>query len=80
MDSYLRQYIYIYIYIYYLHFMDYCPILCRPVYHNVTAVVRSGLLQVAGMSNLTLYFAYRGRFFLFPGAMFNGCQLLVISC
>ena len=36
---------------------------CRHVYHNVSAVVRSGLLQVVGMSNFTLYFAYRYRLF-----------------
>ena len=35
------------------------------VYHNVSAVERSGLLQVVGMSNLTLYFAHRGRLFKF---------------
>ena len=52
-------------YIHYLLFPDYCPHLCRHVYHNVSTVVRSGLLQVVGMSNLTLYFAYRGRLFLF---------------
>ena len=52
---------------YYVHlyFSDYCPHLCHHVYHNVSAVVRSGLLQVVGMSNLTLYFAYRGRLFKF---------------
>ena len=32
-------------YVHYLHFSDYCPHLCRHVYHNVSAVVRSGLLQ-----------------------------------
>ena len=45
----------------FLHFPDCFPNLCRYVYHNVSAVVRSGLLQVVGMSNLTLYFAYRGN-------------------
>ena len=35
--------------------------------------------QVVGMSNLTLYFTYWGRL-LVPWAMFNGCQLSVISC
>ena len=49
----------------YLHFSDYCPHLCRYVYHDVSTVVCSGLLQVIGMSNLTLYFVYRGRLFLF---------------
>ena len=39
-------------------FSDYCPYFCRHVYHNVSAVVRSGLLQVVGMLNLTLYFTY----------------------
>ena len=52
-------------YVHYLHFSDYCPHLCRHVYHNISAVVRSGLLQVVGMSNLTLYFAYQGRPFEF---------------
>ena len=47
----------------YLQFSDYCPHLCRHVYHNVSVIVRSGLLQVVGMSNLILYFAYRGRQF-----------------
>ena len=50
-------------YVHYLRFSDYCPHLCRHVYHNVLAVVRSGLLQVVEMSNLTLYFAYRGKLF-----------------
>ena len=50
-------------YVHYLHFSDYCPHLCRHVYHNVSAIVSSGLLQVVGMSNLTLYFAYRSRLF-----------------
>ena len=44
-------------YVPYLHFSDYCPHLCRHVYQNVSAVVRSGRLQVVAMSNLTLYFA-----------------------
>ena len=44
-------------------FFDYCPHLCRHVYHNVSAVVRSGLLQLVEMSNLTLYFAQQGRLF-----------------
>ena len=34
----------------YIHFSDYCPHLCHHVYHNVSAVVRSGLLQVFGIS------------------------------
>ena len=38
-------------YLHYLHFSDYCPHLCRHVYHNVSDVVSSGLLQVVGMSN-----------------------------
>ena len=46
----------------YLHFSDYCPHLYRHVY-PISAAVHSGLLQVVGMSNLTLYFAYRGRVF-----------------
>ena len=64
-------------YIHYLHILDYCPHLCRHVYHNVSAVVCSGLLQVVGMSNLTLYFAYRGRLFLFqePSLMDVSYQL-----
>ena len=49
---------------YHLHFLDYCPHLCRHVYH-VSSVVRSGLLQVVEMSSLNLYFAYRGRLFEF---------------
>ena len=32
-------------YVYYLHFSNYYPHLCRHVYHDVSAVVRSGLLQ-----------------------------------
>ena len=39
-----------FMYLHYLYFSDYCPHLCRHVYHNVSAVVRSGLLQVVGMS------------------------------
>ena len=50
-------------YVHYIQFSNYCPHHCRHVYHNVSAVVRSGLRQVVGMSNLTLYFAYRGRLF-----------------
>ena len=50
-------------YVLYLHFSDYCLHLCHHVYHNFSAVVRSGLLQVVGMSNLTLYSAYQGRLF-----------------
>ena len=52
-------------YVSYLHFSDYRPYLCRHVYHNVSAVVLSGLLQVVGISNLTLCFAYRSRLFKF---------------
>ena len=51
-------------YVHYLHFSDYCPHLCRHVYCNASAVVRSGLLQVVRLSNLTLYFAHWGRLFL----------------
>ena len=52
---------------YYVHlyFSDYCPRLCRHVPHNVSAVVRSGLLQVVRMPNLTLYFAHWSRLFKF---------------
>ena len=50
-------------YAHYLHFFDYCPHLCCHVYHNVSDIVCSGLLQVVGMSNLTVYFTYRGRLF-----------------
>ena len=39
-------------YVLYSHFSVYCPQFCRHVYHNVSAVVRSGPLQVVGMSNL----------------------------
>ena len=39
--------------LYYLHFSDYCPHVSHHVYHNVSAVVRSGLLQVVGMSNFS---------------------------
>ena len=52
-------------YVHYLHFSDYYPHLCCHVYHNVSAVVRSGLLQVVGMSNLALYFTHRGKLFCF---------------
>ena len=47
-------------YVHYLHFSDFCPHLCHNVYQNVSTVVRSSLLPVVGMLNLTLYFAYRG--------------------
>ena len=50
-------------YVHYLNFSHYCAHLCRHVYQNVSAVVRSGLLQVVGMSKLTLYFANLGRLF-----------------
>ena len=50
-------------YAHYLYFSEYCPHLCRPVYHNVSAVVRPSLLQMVGMSKLALYFAHRGRLF-----------------
>ena len=53
-------YIYIYIYVHYLHFLDYCPDFFHHVYHNLSAIVRSSLLQVVGMLNLNLYFTYRG--------------------
>ena len=52
-------------YVHYLHFLDYCPHLCRYVYHNVSVFVRIGLLQLVGMSNLTFYFAYWSRLFKF---------------
>ena len=52
-------------YVHYLHFSDYYPHLCRHVYHNVSAVVHSGLLQMVGMSNLALYFAHMDRLFKF---------------
>ena len=65
---------------YYLHFSNYCPHLCWHVYHNVSAIVRSGLLQVVGISNLTLYFAYRGRLFLFhKPCLMDVSYLLLIS-
>ena len=41
----------------YLYFSDYCPHLCRHVYHNLSAVACSYLLQVVRMSNLALYFS-----------------------
>ena len=50
-------------YLHYLHFSDYRPHLCRHVYHNGPAVARSGLFQVIGTANLTLYLAYQGRLF-----------------
>ena len=72
-------------YVHYLHFSDYCPHLCCHVYHNVSAVVRSGLLQVVGMSNLpcvlkdTLYSGLvissdmaRGIRTVYPGKRNNG--------
>ena len=46
--------------VHYLHFLDYCRHHRRHVYHNISGGVRSDLLQVVGMSNLTPYFAYRG--------------------
>ena len=48
-------------YVDYLHFSDYCHHLCRHVYHNVPAVVRSSLFQVVGMSNLTFNPPEEGR-------------------
>ena len=60
-------------YVHYLHFSDYC--LHRHIVHNVSAVVRSGLLQVVRMSNLTLYFAYRVRLFHGPCLMDASYQL-----
>ena len=46
------------------YFSDCCPYLCRHVNHNIYAVVRSGLLQVVGISNVALYFfAYGDRRF-----------------
>ena len=44
----------------FLHFSDYCLYLCRHVYHIVSAVVRSSLHQVVGMSNLTPLFRLLG--------------------
>ena len=38
-------------YVHYLHFSDCCPHLCCHVYHNVSAFVHSGLLQVVKMLN-----------------------------
>ena len=35
-------------YVHYLHFSDYYPHLCRFLYHNISAVVHSGILQVVG--------------------------------
>ena len=34
------------------------------LYHNVLVGVRSNILHVVGMSNLTLYFVYRGGLFI----------------
>ena len=45
-------------FVYYLHFSHYCPHLCCHGYYNFSAIIRSGLLQVVGMSNLSLYFTY----------------------
>ena len=65
---------------YCVHYSDYNPHLCRHVYHNVSAVVRSGLLQVVGMSYLTLYFAYWGRLFkLHEPCLVDVSSLLLIS-
>ena len=50
-------------YVHYLHFSDYCPHVCRHVYHNVSGVVHTGLFQVVGMSNLALYFAHLDKLF-----------------
>ena len=67
-------------YVHYLHFSDYCPHLCRHVYYNVSAVLRSCLLQVVGMSNVTLYFAYQGRLFKFhEPCLMDVSYLLFIS-
>ena len=33
-------------YVHHLHFLDYCPPLCRHVYHNTSAVVCSSLFKV----------------------------------
>ncbi len=51
--------------LHYFHFSDYCHHLCRHVYDNVSAGVRSGLVQEVVMLNLALYFPYRGRLFQF---------------
>ena len=48
-------------YVHCLHFSDYYPHLCRNVYLNFSVVIGSSLLQVVGMSNLSLYFAYCGK-------------------
>ena len=47
-------------YVHYLHFSDYCHHLCCHIYHSVSAVVRSSLLQVVGMSNLNPLFRLPG--------------------
>ena len=52
-------------YVHYLYFSDYCPHVCRHVYHRVSAIIRTSLLQVVGMSNLAFYFTHRGRLFQF---------------
>ena len=68
----------LYTYVHYLHFPDYCPHLCRHIYHNVLAIVRS--LLVVRMSNLTLYSAYRGRLFWFhEPCLMDVSYLLLIS-
>ena len=66
-------------YVHYLHFSDYCPHLCRHVYHIVWVVVLSGLLRVVGMSNLTLYFANRGSLFNYPYSMGVSYQLSPVN-
>ena len=48
-------------YVHYLQFSDYHPHLCHHFCHNVPAVVCTGLLQVVGMSNLTLHLAHRDK-------------------
>ena len=50
-------------YVHYLNFSDNYRHLCSHVYHNISAVIPSVLLQVVRMSNLTLYFTYWGRLF-----------------
>ena len=66
--------------VHYLHFRTIVLIFVTMFITHVSAVERSGLLQVAGMSNLHLYFAHRGRLFLFHEPCLMDWQLSVISC
>ena len=52
------------IYIYNLHFSDYCPHLCRHVYHNAMFIITPCLSQRFGCRTLRPS-AYWGRLFLF---------------